>query len=109
MDAPDSLISASARCFDGRTQRSHGQHPPTGSDDFSIRALRAGMKNMNTVDLRHFSQAGDPLAGLVFVRVAGRGEHDRDRRPRVPFDGAVVDLAVNRRDQQRKQIGFHPR
>src|SRR6266536_1984131 len=99
VNAGDRFICACVRALDGCSEGSNRENPTAGSHNSAIRAPGSGMENLYVIEFRRFAESRNGFAGFVFVWVAARSEHNRDRWPLVPLDSAALDPAVDRRFQ----------
>src|SRR5215510_8503145 len=107
MNAGDSLVRACARAFESCSKGRDREHATASRLNFAVGPLSSGVENLNVFELCRIVETRNGFSSLVFSRITCRREHDCHRSAPVPLYRALADISVDRRFQQRQQIGFH--
>src|SRR5882757_3473483 len=107
-DTVDRLIGAILRLRHRLAERADIQHPPAVGDDAAVLRCRAGVKNLDAIDLGSLVEAADDGALAVVAGIAF-GRHDHRQRGIVePAQAEIPELPVGAGDQRRHDVRHHP-
>ncbi len=95
------FISARARGRDGCSERGYGQDTAASGYHLVIRVLCSGVKNLDIFEFCCFVQTRNRFFGFVFAWITSRCDNNGDSGAFIPVDRVIVDLAVDRRLQER--------
>src|SRR5215467_5205845 len=104
MNMRHGFICACPRQFERRTERRNREHATADGFYITAVALGSGMENLHILERGGLIETRNWFSGLVFSRIAARGQHNRDGGARIPFNRALIDFSVNRRLQQWQQV-----
>src|SRR4029079_13498422 len=98
-DAVDRRIGARLRLAHGLTPRADIKDAPAIGENLSVLGFRAGVEDLDALDLGGRFQAFDDRALVVVAGVTFRRHHYGERRVRVPAQVEILQLPVARGQQ----------
>ena len=108
LDAVDRLIGARLRLAHVPAHGTDIQHAAAIGENGTILCHRAGVEDLDALDLRGVIEPLDPRALAVVAGIALRRHHHRQRRLGIPAQIKILQLAVAGRKERRHDVGHHP-